>query len=105
MYQRKYNEELHIKNVLKIFQSLKNIPNDKLKKFMNGKKYFKNLIENFDIRFNNIQHQFDNSECGVYSINFIISLAGGKDFDNVINNVTKDEEMNANRKIFFRNVN
>jgi hypothetical protein len=105
MYQRKYNEELHVKNVLKIFKTLKSLSNDKLKNFMNSKKYFKNLVENFDIRFNHIQHQFDNSECGVYSINFIINLAEGKDFDNVINNVTKDEEMNANRKIFFRNVN
>jgi len=105
MYSRKYNEELHVKNVLKIFKSLKDISNDKLKEFMNDKKYLKNLVENFDIRFNNIQHQFDNSECGVYSINFIIDLAEGKDFDHVINNVTKDEAMNANRKIFFRNVN
>jgi len=93
---RKYKEELPVNNVIKIFKSLKDLPQDKLNSFINEKKYFKNLIDEFDIRYNNIQHQFDNSECGVYSINFIISLAEGKNFDDV---------MNQNRKIFFRNVN
>jgi hypothetical protein len=105
MYNRKYKEELPVNNVLKIFKSLKDTPQDKLDNFIDSKKYLKNLINDFDIRFNNIQHQFANSECGVYSINFIINLAEGKDFDEVINNVTKDEVMNKNRKIFFRNVN
>jgi hypothetical protein len=69
-------------------------------------KQINNLIGGgFDIRYNHIQHQFNNSECGVYSINFIIRLVGGESFDSVINNITKDEEMNANRKIYFRNVN
>ena len=105
MYSRKYKEQLPVNNVLKVFKSLQELPEEKLNKFINEKKYLKNLIEDFDIRFNNIQHQFDNSECGVYSINFIVNLAEGKDFDDVINNVTKDEVMNTNRKIFFRNVN
>ena len=105
MYSRKYKEELPVNNVLKIFKSLKNIPKDKLDNFMNGKKYLTNLVNDFDIRFNNIQHQFDNSECGVYSINFIINLVEGKDFDEIINNIKKDDVMNQNRKIFFRNVN
>jgi len=105
MYSRKYNEKLPINNVLKVFKSLKNLPENKLNKFINEKKYLKNLVEDFDIRFNDIQHQFNNSECGVYSINFIVNLAEGKSFDDVITNVKKDEIMNANRKIFFRNVN
>jgi hypothetical protein len=105
MYSRKYKEELPVNNILKILKKLKNLPEDKLNKFINDKKYLKNLVEDFDIRYNNIQHQFDNSECGVYSINFIVNLAEGKNFDNVINNVKKDEIMNQNRKIFFRNVN
>ena len=29
---------------------------------------------------NNIRHQFKNSECGVYSMNFIIQLLKGKSF-------------------------
>ena len=105
MYKKKYEEELPVNNVLKIFKSVQNLSEDQLNIFINKKKYVKNLVDNFDIRFNNIQHQFSNSECGVYSINFIINLAEGKDFDEVINNVTKDEVMNKNRKKFFRNVN
>jgi len=105
MYFRKYKEELPVNNVLKIFKTLQNLPENKLNTFINEKKYLQNLINDFDIRFNNIQHQFDNSECGVYSINFIINLAEGKKFDDVITNVKKDEIMNQNRKIFFRNVN
>jgi len=105
MYLRKYKEELPVKNVLKIFKSLKDAPESKFESIMNEKKYLKNLINNFDIKYNNIQHQFNNSECGVYSINFIVNLAGGAEFEHVINNITKDEEMNKNRKIFFRNVN
>ena len=34
----------------------------------------KNLFKDFDIRYNTVQHQFNNSECGVYSINFVIRL-------------------------------
>jgi Ulp1 family protease len=58
-----------------------------------------------DMRWNKVQHQRKGSECGVYSINFITRLASGESFDSVINNITKDEQMNANRKIYFRNVN
>lgn len=104
LYAKKYNEKLPINDILQKIKQInktggkmaKTDSNAHLKKLMDG---------NFDIRYNHIQHQFDNSECGVYSINFIIRLVSGESFDNVINNITKDEEMNANRKIYFRNVN
>jgi len=102
LYSKKYGEKLPINDILQKIKKIggkndKNIDsNPHIKKLMDGK---------FDIRYNHIQHQFDNSECGVYSINFIIRLVSGESFDNVINNITKDEEMNANRKIYFRNVN
>jgi hypothetical protein len=105
MYLKKYNERLPVNNVLKIFKSLQKIQNARLNKVLNEKKYLKNLVENFDIRYNNIQHQFNNSECGVYSINFILDMVEGNKFDDVIHNIKKDEIMNTNRKIFFRNVN
>ncbi len=99
LYSKKYGEKLPINDIL---QKIKKTggqntnTNTHLKKLMDG---------NFDIRYNHIQHQFDNSECGVYSINFIVRLVSGETFDNVINNITKDEAMNANRKVYFRNVN
>lgn len=105
MYEKKYNSKLHINDVLNKIKTIKNLPKNKLNKLIEKNKDLDNLLGGgFDIRYNNIQHQFDNSECGVYSINFIIRLVSGETFDSVINNITKDEEMNLNRKIYFRNV-
>jgi hypothetical protein len=95
LYKRKYNEELKINDVI-----------ETLKNKNTNEKYIKNLLGGaMDVRYNNIQHQFDNSECGVYSINFIIRLVQNEPFDNIIHKITKDEAMNQNRKIYFRNVN
>ena len=95
IYQKKYNSRLPINDILK---KIKNNKNNKYDKIIQN-------IKDFDIRYNNIQHQFKNSECGVYSINFIVRLVSGESFDSIINNITKDDEMNENRKIYFRNVN
>ena len=78
--------------------------NDVLTKARKEKQIHKDLID-LDIKYNFIQHQFDNSECGVYSINFILRLLEGEKFEDIITNITKDETMNKNRKIYFRNVN
>lgn len=59
--------------------------------------------DDYDVRFNKIQHQFKNSECGVYSMNFIIRLLGGETFDEIVNNITNDDDMNACRKVYFKN--
>ncbi len=67
-----------------------------MKKYHNSKDY--------DVRYNKIQHQFKNSECGVYSMNFIIRLLSGETFDNIVNNITNDDEMNSCRNTYFRNV-
>ncbi len=102
LYSKKYGEKLPINDIL---QKIKKI-GGKNDKNLDASPHLKKLMDgNFDIRYNHIQHQFDNSECGVYSINFIIRLVSGESFDSVINNITKDEEMNANRKVYFRNVN
>jgi len=103
LYKKKYNSQLPINDILEKIKGKKN--EEELTKLANENKFINNLIGGgFDIRYNNIQHQFNNSECGVYSINFIIRLVSGESFDSVINNITKDEQMNANRKIYFRNV-
>jgi hypothetical protein len=97
LYKKKYNIELHLNQIIKILRNnhinTKNIHIENLKN------------SNFDIRHNHIQHQFDNSECGVYSINFIIRLVEGESFNSIITNVTKDDEMNQTRKEYFVNVN
>jgi hypothetical protein len=84
MYKRKYGEELDINSIKKD----KKIPDN---------------LDNFDVTYNGIQHQFDDSECGVYSINFILRLAKGESFKEITENITKDEKMNECRKVYFNN--
>jgi hypothetical protein len=86
---KKYNKNLKIENIIKDI------------KYKNKNKT-KNILNKFDIRYNHIQHQFDNSECGVYSINFILRLAKGETFDHITKNITNDDEMNKCRKVYFR---
>jgi len=98
MYQKKYKTEMNADDIISTINKL----DDKNKK----QKYKKELVDKFkgfDIRYNNIQHQFKNSECGVYSINFIVRLVKGETFDEIINNVTKDDKMNECRKAYFSN--
>ena len=63
----------------------------------------KNKIEKkFNIDYNRNRHQFKNSECGVYSINFILRLLEGESFEDIITKRTLDDAMNNNRNIYFR---
>ena len=62
-------------------------------------------LKDFDIRYNKIRHQFKNSECGVYSMNFIIRLLNGESFNAITQNITKDDDMNECRKVYFNNIN
>lgn len=54
------------------------------------------------VKYNTIQHQKKDTECGVYAINFIVERLNGKSFEDIVNNVISDEEMNSKRKEFFR---
>ncbi len=64
----------------------------------------KNTVElEFDIQYNKTQHQFGGSECGVYSINFIVRLLRGDRFEDINKSRTTDKEMNVCRKIYFNN--
>lgn len=63
----------------------------------------KNFIEKVvDVRYNTVQHQYGNSECGVYSINFIVSMLNDNNFDKYVNNPISDKAMNEFRKKYFR---
>ena len=42
---------------------------------------------------NNTRHQYKNSECGVYSINFIVKLLEGKSFKEITDNIIKDDDI------------
>jgi len=90
LYKNKYNKDIKINDII---QPLKNKTTSKIV----------NDVQKFDIKYNTIQHQFNNSECGVYSINFIVRLVGGETFDEVTKDITKDEKMNECRGVYFRN--
>ena len=61
----------------------------------------KDLGHNLEIKINKNRHQYKNSECGVYCIYFITSLLDGKTFEDVVNNIISDDNMNAKRKEFY----
>ena len=96
-----YNKENNVQiNTGEIMNALNKVNKKDKKKYVD---LLNNKLKGFDIRYNNIQHQFKNSECGVYSINFVIRLVKGETFDEIINNVTKDDKMNECRKTYFHN--
>jgi hypothetical protein len=91
IYKKKYNKEFNINTFIQKITG-------------RGETEYLNKLKDFDIRYNTEQHQFNNSECGVYSINFIVRLVGGESFDEITQNITKDNEMNKCRTKYFRNV-
>lgn len=54
-----------------------------------------------DIRYNKTQHQKGNSECGVYSINFILRLLKGKTFEHITRKRLTDNQVNKCRVKYF----
>jgi hypothetical protein len=54
-----------------------------------------------DIRWNKTRHQRGGSECGVYSISFILRLLNGQEFDQINGNPVPDEKVNQCRKHYF----
>ena len=50
---------------------------------------------------NDQRHQYKNSECGVYSINFILKSLSGKDMDDIFNNIVDDDNINLCRSVYF----
>jgi hypothetical protein len=64
----------------------------------------KNSVEslsNVDIRYNTNRHQYKNSECGVYSMNFILRLLKGETFDDINGVKIPDDKVNKCRETYF----
>tara|TARA_B110000908_G_C10221233_1_gene435443 strand:+ start:99 stop:932 length:834 start_codon:yes stop_codon:yes gene_type:complete len=66
-----------------------------IKHFMTSKRV------NSNYKYNNIRHQFKGSECGVYSINFILRLLKGESFKEITTNITTDDDVNLCRQVYF----
>lgn len=57
--------------------------------------------DNMEYRVNNVRHQYKNSECGIYSINFIVEMLRGTNFEEFINDKIDDLNMNKKRDFYF----
>jgi len=55
----------------------------------------------FKLYYNDIRHQYKNSECGVYSMHFITEFLEGKTFKQIIKNRINDDKMNKKRDYFY----
>ena len=53
------------------------------------------------VAYNNLQHQYKNTECGVYSIHFLTEMVKGNNFKKYIQKRIPDEEIEKFRNIFF----
>ena len=54
-----------------------------------------------DFFYNDIQHQQKNTECGIYSLYFLISMLHNVDFKKFIKKIKRDDFMEKYRKIFY----
>lgn len=84
------------------FDSTSAEPSENVKKFINIlQSYFTlNNIKSY-YKYNKFVHQRKNSECGVYSMNFIIRILNGETFENITRIITKDDDMNLCRSKYF----
>jgi Ulp1 family protease len=70
---------------------------------MYGRRMTMNLNCLGDVCTSRVQHQRKNTECGVYSINFIVERLSGRSwYDIVTGNLVDDDSMSLNRDIYFR---
>lgn len=99
LYYKKYNKKINFFKVMHYINELKNENKELYNKYINK---LQEMLKKIDIRYNTIQHQFKDSECGVYSTNFILRLVKGESFDSITQNITKDDEINECRDVYFR---
>jgi hypothetical protein len=81
-------------------------PEKRIRKFMRRvvgaiKDIYGKSENQIDVRHNKVRHQFKNSECGVFSLSFILRSLQGKTFDEIANSGVNDEEINKCRQVYF----
>lgn len=78
------------------------LPYDIEKLIKKIKKEYKQIHKkSLKVYFNNLQHQYGMTECGVYCIHFLNEMLMGKDFQEYISNRISDDEMFQYRNIYF----
>lgn len=57
----------------------------------------------FEMKMNVVQRQFQNTECGVFSMYFLVCcLQGKKSFQEICNSMVRDDKIHTLRRVFFR---
>lgn len=93
----------NVSRTLEYYDSLGLKPNDNIQEFINiVSKYLKRKGYNYKYLKNTIRNQYENTECGVYAIYFIIQRLLGFDFNWIIDKPISDNKMNKFRSIIFR---
>lgn len=59
-------------------------------------------MKSFRTFYNDRKFQYQNTECGVYSMHFIEEFLNGKTYDQIIDNNIYDDEMSKNRDRYYR---
>ena len=88
------------KKTIEYFDSLGKSPNTNIKQFI--KLLRVTVFPKYKYKWNKIKHQNKNTECGVYSIYFIIQRFLGYTFDEINKAKITDEQMNLLRSYIFR---
>lgn len=90
------------------YDSVSNEPTKEVRQFFTQvatqvKEYFQeNISKKFTIKFNTVQKQFKNTECGVFSMVFITQMLKYIDFDYICKFMKKDDQMNDIRDVLYR---
>jgi hypothetical protein len=90
----------NLKNIPTIyyFDSALSEPHEEIIKFVNT---CKSQLPKLNFLYNDIQHQYGSTECGIYCLHFLTEMLKGKSFKNYINNKRNDKIMENFRKEFF----
>jgi hypothetical protein len=87
------------KKTIEYFDSIGSPPTKLINNFI---KIIRKQLPNYIYLENAITHQLQNSECGVYSIYYILQRLMGKSFYYISNNIVRDSHMNKFRNYIFR---
>ena len=90
------------KGAIYFFDSYGECPEPQIRKLLRRiHKFCSQTIPKPICEYNKIQAQHENSECGVYSINFILRLLKGDTFEQICNEKVADSKINKCRMVYF----
>lgn len=89
---------------IEYYDSIGNLPNKNINVFIKRVRNFlhKKCKTKYEILYNTTKQQYENNECGMFAIHFIITRLLGKSFHDISNMKITDKDMNRFRKIVFR---